>query len=93
MHDLATIIAINRQPTPPSMKDRFGCFTEQEQIILQRALLDFSMKQTSAYRTANDFTIRSLMAGGTLPLVYFGIETTNRLVDEISQTGSRPEAA
>jgi hypothetical protein len=86
MHDLATIIAINRKPTQPSRKDRFGCFTETERAVLYSSLLDFSTKQTTAWRAANDSV---KMAGSEpLPLQLFGIESTNSLVDEL---GDLPE--
>lgn len=86
MHDLATIIAINRKPTQPSRKDRFGCFTVQERAVLYSSLLNFSTKQTTAWRAANDSV--KLAGSEPLPLQLFGIEATNSLVDEL---GDLPE--
>ena len=93
MHDLTTIIAINEKRPAPTMKNRFGAFTERERTILIRSLLDSLLNQTTAYRTANDATIRALGEEGRLPTTYFGLETLGRLIDEISGLDPRPEAA
>ena len=93
MHDLTTIIAINEKRPAPTMKNRFGAFTERERNILIRALSDSFSNQTTAYHAANDSTIRALGVEGKLPTTYFGIETIGRLIDEINGLDPRPEAA